>query len=114
LVDLPLGAVQGAEDVRLAEPQPLGDAASAELVALDEAVHRALARIELAQVVVDTSRVGCCDRGNFNAIGRRVADDVFEELADRQLLRTSAPTTRSSAWPRCSAPGPKRRSRSAF
>src|SRR4051812_7671308 len=65
LVDLPLGAVQGAEDVRLAEPEPLGDAAPAELVALDEAVHRALARIELAQAVVDTSRVGCGDRGIF-------------------------------------------------
>src|SRR4051794_25079709 len=85
LVDLPLGAVQGTEHIRLAEPEPFGDAASAELVALDEAVHGALASIELAQAVVDASRVRCRDRGILNALGRVVAEDVLEELGHRQL-----------------------------
>jgi hypothetical protein len=59
--------------------------ASAELVAFDEAVHGALARIELAEAVVDASRVRRDDRGILNALGRFVADDIFEELAHRQL-----------------------------
>src|SRR4051794_631370 len=105
LVDLPLGAVQGAEHIRLAEPEPLGDAASAELVALDEAVHGALARIQLAQAVVDASRVRCGDRGLFNALGRVVADDVLEEFADRQLAASrgfpEVPRPEAESGPQC-------------
>jgi hypothetical protein len=85
LIDLALRAIQGAEHIGLTEAEPLGNSASAELIALDESIDGTLARIELAQAVIDAPLVGGGDRRVLNRFGLVVAGGRFEELADRHL-----------------------------
>ncbi|MDQ3933703.1 MAG: hypothetical protein M3340_03635, partial [Actinomycetota bacterium] len=85
LIDLALGAVEGAKYVGLADAEPAGDRSAAQLVALDKPVHRALPSVQLAQAVVDYTPVRSDGGGFLDAIGALVGRNLLEQLANRKL-----------------------------